>query len=143
MDYLQYRTSILLIYSALYAVLNLVINGLPSIPLTQLLQISCIICFKPCYKWITFNTDKRWYTRSDLHCFKPCYKWITFNTQIKLFYLFGTHDCFKPCYKWITFNTKEKMNQYIRKCGVLNLVINGLPSILLIHFPKIPLTSGF
>ena len=37
---------------------------------------------------------------------------------------------FKPCYKWITFNTKWG------RCGglgqyVLNLVINGLPSILL------------
>ena len=36
--------------------------------------------------------------------FKPCYKWITFNTEcggIK----FKAHLRFKPCYKWITFNT--------------------------------------
>ena len=35
---------------------------------------------------------------------------------------------FKPCYKWITFNTPEeslRIAQYV----VLNLVINGLPSI--------------
>ena len=36
---------------------------------------------------------------------------------------------FKPYYKWITFNTyintaKDKQNK-----GVLNLIINGLPSI--------------
>ena len=37
-------------------VLNLVINGLPSIPKRQLQQGTRRICFKPCYKWITFNT---------------------------------------------------------------------------------------
>ena len=38
-------------------VLNLVINGLPSIhqPLQVLLQL-LVHSFKPCYKWITFNT---------------------------------------------------------------------------------------
>ena len=37
---------------------------------------------------------------------------------------------FKPCYKWITFNTETKdalFDAYEEK--VLNLVINGLPSI--------------
>ena len=37
-------------------VLNLVINGLPSIPSSKLFLYSLIVCFKPCYKWITFNT---------------------------------------------------------------------------------------
>ena len=36
--------------------------------------------FKPCYKWITFNTL---YTTNiyvvSIFSFKPCYKWITFN----------------------------------------------------------------
>ena len=36
---------------------------------------------------------------------------------------------FKPCYKWITFNTLKSKPLNIAKF-VLNLVINGLPSIL-------------
>ena len=37
--------------------------------------------------------------------------------------------CFKPYYKWITFNTGcIIMQMYIN--SVLNLIINGLPSIL-------------
>ena len=39
-------------------------------------------------------------------------------------------SCFKPCYKWMTFNTKNynKANAaYLH--SVLNLVINGWPSI--------------
>gem|GEM_PF-3112757 len=35
---------------------------------------------------------------------------------------------FKPCYKWNTFNTQVKAN-LMEKNGVLNLVINGIPSI--------------
>ena len=37
---------------------------------------------------------------------------------------------FKPYYKWITFNTKEipKILKTIKE-EVLNLIINGLPSI--------------
>ena len=38
--------------------------------------------------------------------------------------------CFKPCYKWITFNTAiGDASPVIPIIGVLNLVINGLPSI--------------
>ena len=37
---------------------------------------------------------------------------------------------FKPCYKWITFNTRRKRKEkWIQLQAVLNLVINGLPSI--------------
>ena len=37
---------------------------------------------------------------------------------------------FKPCYKWITFNTNEIEKLFPQQEGyVLNLVINGLPSI--------------
>ena len=43
-------------------VLNLVINGIPSI---QNLYIHCgqmiILGFKPCYKWTAFNTEKEGY----------------------------------------------------------------------------------
>ena len=37
-------------------VLNLIINGLPSILLTNGLFILSLPSFKPYYKWITFNT---------------------------------------------------------------------------------------
>ena len=37
--------------------------------------------------------------------FKPCYKWITFNTQSQYFHMQTHMRGFKPCYKWITFNT--------------------------------------
>ena len=44
--------------------------------------------------------------------------------------------CFKPCYKWITFNTliSSKFPCPSLTTKVLNLVINGLPSIPL---PKV------
>ena len=62
--------------------------------------------------------------------FKPCYKWITFNTKKELQDLLGHPVGFKPCYKWITFNTSQKELLEKKKLQeVLNLVINGLPSI--------------
>ena len=36
--------------------------------------------FKPCYKWITFNTPRQNILNPPILSFKPCYKWITFNT---------------------------------------------------------------
>ena len=36
---------------------------------------------------------------------------------------------FKPCYKWTTFNTKKQERLLRWQDMVLNLVINGLPSI--------------
>ena len=36
--------------------------------------------FKPCYKWITFNTEIDTCEAAIGFSFKPCYKWITFNT---------------------------------------------------------------
>ena len=38
--------------------------------------------------------------------------------------------CFKPCYKWMTFNTLLAVAILINAFKVLNLVINGWPSIL-------------
>ena len=67
--------------------------------------------------------------KNIVYSFKPCYKWITFNTlnTCKNRHLLKR---FKPCYKWITFNTYdiEFSDNTFRE--VLNLVINGLPSIL-------------
>ena len=41
----------------IFIVLNLVINGLPSIHNSYIkVEIGPNKCFKPCYKWITFNT---------------------------------------------------------------------------------------
>ena len=56
MDYLQYRG----VLDAMEIrnedeVLNLIINGLPSIPVGHDVDTS-YVGFKPYYKWITFNT---------------------------------------------------------------------------------------
>ena len=63
-------------------------------------------------------------------CFKPCYKWNTFNTGD---YVMVTRDpiqSFKPCYKRNTFNTELESLQEIKlRNQVLNFIINGLPSI--------------
>ena len=38
--------------------------------------------------------------------------------------------CFKPCYKWNTFNTDDESTyETSKRVKVLNLVINGIPSI--------------
>ena len=42
---------------------------------------------------------------------------------------FWHSDGFKPCYKWNTFNTNYVNNLKLSE-KVLNLVINGIPSIL-------------
>ena len=39
-----------------YMVLNLVINGIPSIQSKVWIESYLLKCFKPCYKWNTFNT---------------------------------------------------------------------------------------
>ena len=38
---------------------------------------------------------------------------------------------FKPCYKWNTFNTEFRKVAEMAGKRVLNLVINGIPSILI------------
>ena len=40
------------------------------------------LCFKPCYKWNTFNTVGTAIIVGAAGCFKPCYKWNTFNTEV-------------------------------------------------------------
>ena len=70
---------------------------------------------------------------SNFGSFKPYYKWITFNTNtIKTLLRAIAGGCFKPYYKWITFNTIASLKaQVAEKLSlVLNLIINGLPSIL-------------
>ena len=118
--------------------------------------------FKPYYKWITFNTQKVWMFElvKGLFGFKPYYKWITFNTPkptisedldfsvlnliinglpsiLKISIMMRLQSLelsFKPYYKWITFNTLDfSFKTPISLNIVLNLIINGLPSIRLKH----------
>ena len=55
MDYLQYIGEDPLKMYWRTEVLNLIINGLPSIPVGHDVDTS-YVGFKPYYKWITFNT---------------------------------------------------------------------------------------
>ena len=74
------------------------------------------------------------YKLSNGQRFKPCYKWNTFNTKATKIYIMSWWR-FKPCYKWNTFNTNCKVGYLCHFCSsVLNLVINGIPSILLCAF---------
>ena len=114
MDYLQYLSANGIISCSGVTVLNLVINGLPSILSEQKQGLHLILRFKPCYKWITFNTLKMWWKNT------------TFIIQ-----------SFKPCYKWITFNTTDTPECLELADNVLNLVINGLPSIPRLEVIKI------
>ena len=66
MDYLQYFiSSLLYCVKSISRVLNLIINGLPSILLAKFsLAVKVFIRFKPYYKWITFNTISKIFTCS-------------------------------------------------------------------------------
>ena len=120
------------VYGSMFKVLNLIINGLPSIQ-SRLEHIDELIenSFKPYYKWITFNTIWNDGSRlqiigvlnliinglpsiqynnvlkdiEEIRSFKPYYKWITFNTQDEALVKEFRKVGFKPYYKWITFNT--------------------------------------
>ena len=106
MEYLQYRYG-LFIATTKKGVLNLVISGIPSILITTSVAFNGSSCFKPCYKWNTFNTLEYSSQASALSCFKPCYKWNTFNTIETILMIWENTLCFKPCYKWNTFNTLD------------------------------------
>ena len=100
-------------------VLNLIINGIPSILQVKQLYVLNLIGFKPYYKWNTFNT----LDRDQI-------------TQL--------NDSFKPYYKWNTFNTVErKMLLSVLTTTVLNLIINGIPSILKKIFDDMPPDTSF
>ena len=62
-------------------VLNLIITGIPSIQKYVFLPRKKIERgFKPCYKWIAFNTEKYGILKRWRAGFKPYYNWNTFNT---------------------------------------------------------------
>ena len=75
------------------------------------------------------NLQGKWNISS---CFKPYYKWNTFNTVAQEVVQGLDRECFKPYYKWNTFNTWCKWKLQKETQRVLNLIINGIPSILCI-----------
>ena len=81
MEYLQYFMNTIGI-SGIVRVLNLIINGIPSILKYSFLCLSNILLsFKPYYKWNTFNTTGKKHSVNVYYgSFKPYYKWNTFNT---------------------------------------------------------------
>ena len=117
MEYLQYISfSNDLTY--LFNVLNLVINGIPSILLAGLKSIrNRTLGFKPCYKWNTFNTLRNW----GLNLKENGVLNLVINGIPSILLLLHL-----------------KYNPY----HVLNLVINGIPSIHLksesgrVHFSE-------
>ena len=59
MDDLQYGCLAVISYGMFFGVLNLVINGWPSILSEKDVQRALKERgFKPCYKWMTFNTSE-------------------------------------------------------------------------------------
>ena len=64
--------------------------------------------------------------------FKPYYKWNTFNTASGTLRQLDANVGFKPYYKWNTFNTIDIYPTTPIFYAVLNLIINGIPSILLL-----------
>ena len=90
-----------------YRVLNLVINGLPSILKGEGIEDKIEYgSFKPCYKWITFNTKGM-----NAHLFNiACVLNLVINGLPSILRRnqrgrLNLVWSFKPCYKWITFNT--------------------------------------
>ena len=61
-------------------VLNLIINGIPSIQKKAITEEGITNRFKPYYKWNTFNTGGGYHQPLVKYSFKPYYKWNTFNT---------------------------------------------------------------
>ena len=83
MEYLQYVSKCNSATSP-PAVLNLIINGIPSIQNENIFELTEDISFKPYYKWNTFNTEEIIGSKLAILSFKPYYKWNTFNTIKKL-----------------------------------------------------------
>ena len=58
--------------------------------------ISYGLCFKPYYKWMTFNTEEEKNNTKAVTTtsFKPYYKWMTFNTKLVYKFLRNLHNVF-------------------------------------------------
>ena len=90
-------------------VLNLVINGYPSIHKKIVYDVDGVLYgFKPCYKWIPFNTLKEDIMFTVIVCIKVLNLVINGYPSIlkrKIKRAKPIKLSFKPCYKWIPFNT--------------------------------------
>ena len=75
------------------------------------------LCFKPYYKWMTFNTVHYVQIQWNMFRFKPYYKWMTFNTLTKgmnvvfmleksLFYMVAKFEHFSVIHGFLTFYIK-------------------------------------
>ena len=89
-----------------------------------------VSCFKPCYKWNTFNTlviqtvNCLWlYVLNLVISGIPSIQRIIYYSNSR------SNKSFKPCYKWNTFNTRTSYVAVMDERFVLNLVISGIPSI--------------
>ena len=58
-------------------------------------------------------------------------EYLQYSKAVRLWNMMA--DSFKPCYKWNTFNTTNAYELPSTADEVLNLVINGIPSILIIE----------
>ena len=64
--------------------------------------------------------------------FKPYYNWNAFNTDLTKSKLKINVLSFKPYYNWNAFNTVEEEVTRLNALEVLNLIITGMPSILIV-----------
>ena len=86
-------------------VLNLIINGLPSIlRKPQTFGAKLPARFKPYYKWITFNTAKVEFKDDPMMVLNLIINGLP-SIQLDLDAESVLFLRFKPYYKWITFNT--------------------------------------
>ena len=93
MDYLQYPTTVIPVSAVINKVLNLIINGLPSI-LTKCQYIAREkYSFKPYYKWITFNTLTKGMN-------------VVFMLERSLFYMVAKFEHFSVIHGFLTFYIK-------------------------------------
>ena len=74
---------------------------------------------------LQYDEDEEDMIQADKRGFKPCYKWMTFNTKFSDGENKVIRERFKPCYKWMTFNTTITIALKVDIDSVLNLVING------------------
>ena len=94
MDYLQYfNDNADFIVSKDKGVLNLIINGLPSIRNKGIHGKQSRRCFKPYYKWITFNTLTKGMN-------------VVFMLERSLFYIVAKFEHFSVIHGLLTFYIK-------------------------------------
>ena len=154
MEYLQYKELEEEFYKVIKEVLNLIINGIPSIrysvagSITPFSVLNLIINGIPSIlkENMTYNSKieqvlnliingipsihNNWVKNPDVkYGFKPYYKWNTFNTHVGYNVFKLAMQGFKPYYKWNTFNTMFWDTEDLYNITVLNLIINGIPSI--------------